>query len=541
MATITYTYVQGYLSPANGDDDAKIIYSNYIDWSDNAILNKDGENITTTSALTTYISNSISNIISSYENADVKINNTLSEIIESYTAADNDIINKLNTKPGRFYQNDNNKINDAYTGEIFNDYITNKAYSKYSHVEGNKNISYSIGGHVEGAKNIAGLEETINDLLYAYAHAEGLETNAIGQAAHSEGIGTIANGEAQHVQGKYNKMDRNQAFIIGNGTNDNNRSNALTVDWNGNMNINNLNVNDIKVGSYNSLTTELSDIKSKIDALNKLIIEDDAEDSQQNALLHELVESYNQLSKILKENDGSISDLIDQLNFNTGYLQTYITDITQDITDDLQKGISYNTEYINESVSTISYNLEIIYDTIDKIALNNKHVCKTCGFIYDETIGIPDQDVKAGTDFSQVNIDKCPVCGVDWNTDNFDIIEFINYDNNMSHIMKYFNTINKNLNDNIDIKQSELQEAISYIEPIVEIKGVGSETENGSIILNSIMLEYGNTVTPYEPYAPTTDIFSRTRLPLIRYFPHPVIDALISASDGQQTEKENER
>lgn len=36
------------------------------------------------------------------------------------------------------------------------------------------------------------------------------------------------------------------------------------------------------------------------------------------------------------------------------------------------------------------------------------------------------------------------------------------------------------------------------------------------------------------------DIAHRLRLPLVRNFPHPVIDALISAADGQQTEEENE-
>ena len=42
--------------------------------------------------------------------------------------------------------------------------------------------------------------------------------------------------------------------------------------------------------------------------------------------------------------------------------------------------------------------------------------------------------------------------------------------------------------------------------------------------------------TPFEPYKPpTTDIFSRTRLPLIRYFPHPVIDSLQRAADGSMT------
>lgn len=51
-----------------------------------------------------------------------------------------------------------------------------------------------------------------------------------------------------------------------------------------------------------------------------------------------------------------------------------------------------------------------------------------------------------------------------------------------------------------------------------------------------IQVEKGTEATTYEPYKPpTTDIFSRTRLPLIRYFPHPVIDSLQRASDGTMT------
>ena len=54
-------------------------------------------------------------------------------------------------------------------------------------------------------------------------------------------------------------------------------------------------------------------------------------------------------------------------------------------------------------------------------------------------------------------------------------------------------------------------------------------------------LEKGTEPTPYEPYAPpTTDIKNRMKLPMIHYFPHPVIDAIISAADGQHTEEEKE-
>ena len=48
------------------------------------------------------------------------------------------------------------------------------------------------------------------------------------------GDGTISKGMAQHVQGKYNIPDNTSADIVGNGTSDENRSNAYTLDWEGN-------------------------------------------------------------------------------------------------------------------------------------------------------------------------------------------------------------------------------------------------------------------------------------------------------------------
>lgn len=57
---------------------------------------------------------------------------------------------------------------------------------------------------------------------------------ASGKGSHSEGIGTIAKGNAQHVQGKYNLPNTSDAFIIGNGINENNRSNLYSIDWEGN-------------------------------------------------------------------------------------------------------------------------------------------------------------------------------------------------------------------------------------------------------------------------------------------------------------------
>lgn len=79
--------------------------------------------------------------------------------------------------------------------------------------------------------------------------AFGLYTTAIGLASFAEGSSSIANGDYSHAQnrytiaqgsnqtalGRYNIADAVNAIILGNGFGENNRSNALTVDWNGNV------------------------------------------------------------------------------------------------------------------------------------------------------------------------------------------------------------------------------------------------------------------------------------------------------------------
>lgn len=75
------------------------------------------------------------------------------------------------------------------------------------------------------------------------AHAEGYYTTASGDESHAEGRRTVANHRSQHVFGDYNLADTsttsassrgNYVEIVGNGTADNSRSNARTLDWEGN-------------------------------------------------------------------------------------------------------------------------------------------------------------------------------------------------------------------------------------------------------------------------------------------------------------------
>lgn len=123
-----------------------------------------------------------------------------------------------------------------------------QASGESSHAEGKSTTASGSRSHAEGDSTKAS---------NSYSHAEGKSTTASGQASHSEGQSTtasgsyshaegyytVANHESQHVFGEYNTLDASTAAayargnyveIVGNGTADNARSNARTLDWNGN-------------------------------------------------------------------------------------------------------------------------------------------------------------------------------------------------------------------------------------------------------------------------------------------------------------------
>ncbi len=151
------------------------------------------------------------------------------------------------------------------------------AEGSYSHAEGYSCYATGYASHAEGNST----EATMNS-----AHSEGYDTHALGNYSHAEGAGNTANGAGAHVEGSnntatgqgchvggydcqgtgvtfvhgqglrasstlscvigsYNKDDTSgdetsagdYLFIIGNGTGNStsNRSNALTVDWDGNV------------------------------------------------------------------------------------------------------------------------------------------------------------------------------------------------------------------------------------------------------------------------------------------------------------------
>ena len=95
------------------------------------------------------------------------------------------------------------------------------------HTEGDDTLALDSCAHAEGYETIA---------AGGYSHSEGYKTRAMGTFTHTEGEGTIASSANQHVQGRYNIEDSNSKYlhIVGNGNSNTNRSNAHTVDNNGN-------------------------------------------------------------------------------------------------------------------------------------------------------------------------------------------------------------------------------------------------------------------------------------------------------------------
>lgn len=120
-----------------------------------------------------------------------------------------------------------------------------------AHAEGGYNLAVAVYSHAEGlwcsakgdGENHA--EGHGTEASGQGAHSEGMYTKAKGWCSHSEGAYTIAEGGSQHVEGQYNIKDdedyqdvginrRKYVHIVGNGTADDARSNAHTLDWEGN-------------------------------------------------------------------------------------------------------------------------------------------------------------------------------------------------------------------------------------------------------------------------------------------------------------------
>ena len=145
-----------------------------------------------------------------------------------------------------------------------------EAIGQASHVEGSNNIASGLTAHAEGIFSVAS---------GSYSHAENARNKSGGDGSHTEGFSNITNATASHVEGMNHEVDASQkgvhvggvnatvptttgktivfhaidpatgqrdqsktstfvlgqfAELIGNGNSESDRSNARTLDWDGN-------------------------------------------------------------------------------------------------------------------------------------------------------------------------------------------------------------------------------------------------------------------------------------------------------------------
>ena len=118
-----------------------------------------------------------------------------------------------------------------------------EASAAYAHAEGRENEASTACAHAEGMYCRA---------IGKFSHAEGNSTVASGIASHAAGSSTVADQDYQTAVGKYNtENNADNLFVVGNGTNGLNRSDAFEVDKNGYANVQ----TGYKVGGYPIIET----------------------------------------------------------------------------------------------------------------------------------------------------------------------------------------------------------------------------------------------------------------------------------------------
>lgn len=138
------------------------------------------------------------------------------------------------------------KENPVFTGSFSQNRKNNTTVGDYSFAEGQNTTASGISSHAEGtictasgdSSHAEGFSSTASGVS---SHAEGDHCKASGWYTHAEGEFCTAQGKNQHVQGKFNIVsgtsesivDSDYSHIVGNGTGNNNRSNAHTLTWSG--------------------------------------------------------------------------------------------------------------------------------------------------------------------------------------------------------------------------------------------------------------------------------------------------------------------
>ena len=194
-------------------------------------------------------------------------------------------------------------LNREPDSEIGEDSFAEGSYTiasgRSSHAEGAHSAATGLDSHAEGCQTEASGDSSHAEGFYTIAsgnesHAEGFYTTAEGGYSHAEGLYTVASASSSHAQGKYNKIDtaRKYLHIVGNGTSSQKRSNAHTLDLNGNAWFS----GDVYIGSTSGT--------DKDSGSKKLATEEYVDTLRQNLILTDSVTGINYLITIV---DGKLT------------------------------------------------------------------------------------------------------------------------------------------------------------------------------------------------------------------------------------------
>ncbi len=242
--------------------------------------------------------------------------------------------------------------NQTITGSLIQGLEGNIATGENSHAEGS--ITKAIGNysHAEGDNTQAKGD---------YSHAEGQETIASGSYSHAEGYQTIALANHQHVQGQYNAVSSvPSAFIVGNGTDDINRSNLIHAAGNEVQITGSLNVSSsVKLSTTNGSGDALDLIIGQTNDLGPHAYQINASGSTENALF--LISNW--ASVMVAQ--GTVSNPGDTSLFTTEVVG-YVNNGGPDAQLQLSKSGSIPAIWVYDYTATSDFpgNINIGYDNI---------------------------------------------------------------------------------------------------------------------------------------------------------------------------------
>ena len=109
-----------------------------------------------------------------------------------------------------------------------------------------RELQRAAAGHRYNA-DLDSLAEGTNEGLGDLSQANGVRS-------HTEGVGTIAIGTNQHVEGRFNIPDNSSLHIVGNGVDENHRSNAEKLSYDGKLWV----ASDVETGTGHKLSEKLT-------------------------------------------------------------------------------------------------------------------------------------------------------------------------------------------------------------------------------------------------------------------------------------------